>query len=64
MDYKTAISLIGLPVERLTSGRRETVINVTDERDGGHNVLLGGGQVIPLENFDELWKAVENDHPE
>lgn len=59
-----AIALIGKsamsPSRPGVTGRPFVVLDVTDERDGSHNVRMSGGQYIPLWEFSEKWKVVEN----
>ncbi len=61
MTYEAAIALIGLPVERTNPAAREYIVrDVTNERNDRHNVHLSGGQIIPLEHFEKMFRKIEN----
>lgn len=59
MTPQDARALIGKNVAS-SKGRIYTVLDVTDEREDGHNVWLSGGQIIPLEDFEKMFTAVQN----
>lgn len=57
MTYEAAIKLVGVRVERKTA-KPLIVSDITTERDGSHNVVLSYGQVLPLADFEEMYRVI------
>lgn len=59
MTYQDAIKLIGKEVENTVTRRKVSVIDILPQRDGTHIAWLGNGAIVPIDEIEKQWRAVQ-----